>query len=245
MGFCYLFTSGKGGTGKSTAVSAISSCLTVLGARVLCIDMDLRLPNLDLILGLSDVTTLNIADVASGRYPLEQAITEHPLLPGLFLLPGPAFYNNELDQASLAQIVTQAKESFDYIIIDGPAGLDTVFYATAHAADAVIVVTSTDATSQRDAQRAVMELDEIGIQNIQMILNRVRLKLIRRTAVNADDIIDFVGAPILGIVPEDQDVLAAAIRLKPLVLYSRQKAASAFLNIAKRMMGEHIPLEYK
>lgn len=245
MGQCYLFTSGKGGTGKSTAVSVIASCLAVLGKRVLCIDMDLRLPNLDLILGLSDLSTADIADVAQGRYPLLEAALEHPEIPGLFLLPGPAFYDDTLDQAMLSKIVQDGKTHFDYVIIDGPAGLDELFYATARAADAVVVVASTDASSQRDAQRAVMELDQIGIENIHMILNRVRLNLIRRTTINADDIIDFIGAPILGIVPEDQDVLAAAIRLKPLVLYSRQKAAASFLNIAKRMLGEQVPLEYR
>ena len=245
MGQCYLFTSGKGGTGKSTAVSAIASCLTVLGKRVLCMDMDLRLPNLDLILGVSDLTTLDIADVATKRHTIEEAAVEHPELPGLFLLAGPAFYNDELDETMLADIVNRAKKEFDYVIIDGPAGLDGLFYATARGADAVVIVTTTDASSQRDAQRAVMELDEIGIENIRMILNRVRVKMIRKTVINVDDIIDFVGVPILGIVPEDQDILAAAIWLRPIVLYSRQKASTAFLNIAKRILGESIPLEYK
>jgi len=245
MGTSLVFTSGKGGTGKSTAVSAIASCLATLGKRTLCIDMDLRLPNLDLLLGMSDLTTLDLADVASGQHSLEEAAVEHPDIPGLFLLTGPAVYNGQITGEDLAKIVETAKEQFDYCLIDGPAGLDEVFFLTAKTADEAIVVATTDATSQRDAQRAVMELDEMGIRDIRMILNRVRIKLLVRSAINVDDMIDFVGVPLLGLVPEDPDVVASASRLRPLVLYSRRWAASAFLRITKRILGEDIPLSHK
>jgi len=245
MGISLVFTSGKGGTGKSTAVSTIASCLAALGERVLCIDMDLRLPNLDLLLGMSDLTTLDISDVTSGRHRLEEAAAEHPEIPGLFLLAGPAVYDGELTGPILAELVQTAKERYDYCLIDGPAGLGEVFHLTAVAADAAVVVATSDATSQRDAQRAVMELDELGVEDIRMIVNRVRIKLLVHAAINVDDIIDFVGVPILGLVPEDQDVVAAASRLRPLILYSRRWAATAFLRIAKRIMGEQIPLKHK
>jgi len=245
MGTCLVFTSGKGGTGKSTTVSAIASCLAVLGQRTLCIDMDLRLPNLDLILGMSDLTTLDIGDVIAGRNSLEEAAQEHPNIKGLFLLAGPAVYPEGLNGDALARIVSQAKSQFDYCLIDGPAGLDEIFYLTAKEADGAVVVSTTDATSQRDAQRAVMELDDIGVEDIRLILNRVRVKMITKSPVNVDDIIDFIGIPLLGIIPEDPDVVAAAMRLRPLVLYSRRWAASGYLKIAKRIMGEDVPLEYR
>jgi len=245
MGTSMVFTSGKGGTGKSTAVAAIGSCLAVLGQRVLCLDMDLRLPNLDLILGMSDLTTLDLLDVVTGHHTLEEAVVEHPMIKGLYLLIGPALCTEELTGEALARIVAEAKEQFDYCLIDGPAGLDEAFYLTAKDADTVVVVSTTDATSQRDAQRAVMELDEMGLDNIRMLLNRVRVQMITRSAINVDDIIDFVGVPLLGIVPEDPDVIAAATRFRPLVLYSRRWAASAFLRVAKRIMGEDIPLEHR
>ena len=245
MGVSYMFTSGKGGTGKSTTVAALASCLAVLGKRVLCVDMDLRLPNLDLILGMSDLTTLDISDVAKKRYTLDEAVVEHPDVPGLFLLAGPALYDNTLDAAMLSHIVALAKERYDYCFIDGPAGLDENFYATARGVEAVIVVTTTDATSQRDAQRVVMELDALGVQDMRMIINRIRVKMLLALPFNADDIIDFVGVPLLGIVPEDPDVIAAAGRLRPLVLYSRRFAACAFLRIAKRLMGQDVPLGHK
>ncbi|MCL2563845.1 MAG: AAA family ATPase [Oscillospiraceae bacterium] len=245
MGMSLVFTSGKGGTGKSTAVSTIASCMAALGQRVLCMDLDLRLPNLDLLLGMSDLTTLDIADVAAGRNTLEEAVVEHPTMDGLFLLAGPALCTEALNGETLARIVDEAREQYDYCLIDGPAGLDEMFYLTAKDADAVVVVATTDATSQRDAQRAVMELDEMGIDNLRLLLNRVRVKMITKSAINVDDIIDFVGVQLLGIVPEDQDVIEAASRLRPLVLYSRRWASSAFLRIAKRIMGMEVPLKHR
>jgi septum site-determining protein MinD len=219
--------------------------MAVLGKRALCIDLDLRLPNLDLILGMSDLTTLDIGDVVAGRNRLKEAVQEHPTIKGLFLLSGPAQYPEGLNEKVFARLVAEAKSQYDYCLIDAPAGLDDTFYLAAKEADAVVIVATTDATSQRDAQRAVMELDEMGIENIRLVLNRVRVKMIMKSDVNVDDIIDFVGVPLLGIVPEDPDVIAAATRLRPLVLYSRRQAASAFLKITKRIMGEEIPLEYK
>jgi len=245
MGLSFTFTSGKGGTGKSTAVSTIASCLAVLGYRTLCIDMDLRLPNLDLLLGMSDLTPLDVLDVATGQHSLEEAVAEHPEIPGLFLLSGPGMYDGGVSGYALAQVVREARDHYDFCLIDGPAGLEEVFYLTAQTTDASIIVTTSDATSQRDAQRVVMELDALGVQELRMIVNRVRPKLLKYGAVNIDDIIDFIGVPLLGIVPEDPDVIAAAYRLRPLVLYSRSLAAQAFLRSTKRIMGEYVPLKHK
>ena len=246
MGTVLLFTSGKGGTGKSTAISAIASCIAALGKRVLCIDMDLRLPNLDLLLGMSDTTTLDISDVAAGRNTLEEAVAEHPLVPGLCLLSGPAVVcPTEINAHTLARVVAEAKKSYDFCFIDGPAGLDDLFLLTAQDADGVMIVTTPDASSQRDAQRMVMELDELGVAHIRMLLNRVRVKLLTQSGVNVDDMIDFVGAPLLGIIPEDADVIAAASFLRLLILYSRREASRAFLRIAKRMLGQAVPLAHR
>jgi len=245
MGASFAFLSGKGGTGKSTAVSTIASCLAALGHKTLCIDMDLRLPNLDLLLGMSDLATLDITDVASGRHSLDEAVVEHPKLPGLFLLAGSGLYDSSITSEALARIVRDAKDHYDYCLVDGPAGLEEVFFLTAQTANAAIIVATPDATCQRDAQRTVMELDELGVHDIRMIVNRVRAKVLTRSAMNVDDMIDFIGAPLLGIVPEDQDVIEAACRLRPLILYSRRWAAQAFLRITKRILGETIPLNHR
>ena len=246
MGTSLVFTSGKGGTGKSTAVSAIASCLAALGKRVLCMDLDLRLPNLDLLLGVSDVTALDISDVVQGRNSFEEAVVAHPTIQGLWFLAGPAVFTDDMaGKEHIPAVVEEAKAKFDYCLIDAPAGIDELFYLTARAADVAVVVATVDVTSQRDAQRAVMELDALGLKDIRMILNRVRIKQFSRSSYNVDDVIDFVGVPLLGIVPEDKDVFTAGFYLKPLVLHSRKLAASAFLRIAKRITGEDVPLRHR
>ena len=246
MGTSLVFTSGKGGTGKTTAVAAIASCLAAVGKQVLCVDMDLRLPNLDLLLGMSDVSALDISDVAQGRNTFDEAIVAHPTIQGLWFLAGPAAFTSDMaGKECLPAIVEEAKARFDYCLIDAPAGLDELFYLTAQAADIAIVVATVDVTSQRDVQRTVMELDAMGLQDIRMILNRVRVKQFSRSSCSVDDVIDFVGVPLLGIVPEDKDVFTAGFYLKPLVLHSRKLAASAFLRIAKRILGEDIPLRHR
>jgi len=208
--------------------------------------MDLRLPNLDLLLGMVDLTALDLSDVLQGRNSLEEAVVAHPKIEGLYLLMGPAALTGDLEGIErIGEIIEEAKELYDYCLIDAPAGLGEIFYLTAKAADTVIILATTDATSQRDVQRAVMELDAIGIQDIRMILNRLRIKLISNASSSIDDIMDYVGIPLLGIVPEDPDVVTAGFYLKPLVLHSRKRAASAFLRIAKRLMGEDIPLRHR
>jgi len=245
MGTCLVFTSGKGGTGKSTAVSAIASCLAALGKKTLCIDMDINLPNLDLLLGLTDHTALDLIDVAEERVPLEEAAVAHPNIENLFLLTGPSNAPEEINGAALARIVQEAKAQFDYCLVDTPAGLDDLFYLTANAADMVVIMVTTDATSQRDAQKTVMELDAMGLRHVRMVVNRARIRFISHSTVSVDDMIDFVGVPLLGIVPEDAAVIIEAIQLRPLILYSRAKAAKAFLHIAQRITGEDVPLAYK
>ena len=245
MGTCLVFTSGKGGTGKSTAVSAIASCLAALGQKTLCIDMDITLPNLDLLLGLTDYTALDLLDVAEGRAPLAEAAIAHPDIENLFLLAGPSSVPEQLDGAALARIVQEAKDQFDYCLIDTPAGIDDLFFLAAHAADMAVVMVTTDATSQRDAQKTVMELDAMGLRHVRMVVNRARLRFISHSSVSVDDMIDFVGVPLLGIVPEDPDVIFEAVQLRPLILYSRDKAARAFLHIAQRIMGDDVPLGYR
>ena len=246
MGSCLVFTSGKGGAGKSTAVATIGFCLAAMGRRVLCVDLDLRLPNLDLLLGLGDLTVRNVSDVLTGQYSLSDAVIEHPKTQGLFLLAGSAAVYTEIPtQEVLRSLIDEARARYDYCLVDTPSGMDALFSLTANVADAAIVLATSDATSQRDAQRVVMELDEMGMEDIRMIVNRAKLKLIARSSTNVDDMMDFVGVPLLGVVPEDEDVIFAATEAKALALTSKRRAASAFLRIAKRIEGEHVHEVYK
>lgn len=239
-------TSGKGGTGKTTAVSAIGACLAAMGKKTLCVDMDFDLPNLDLAMGIRDLPLLDLRDVADGRCSLEEAVVAHPDIENLYLLSGPAGDREDgLSEDAFKRLADEIRENFDYCLIDAPAGIGAGFHYSALYADRALVLTMLDASSMRDSQRVAMELDEIGMEDIYIIVNKVRFDIFRRVLSNVDDMIDFIGLPLIGLVPEDSDVLFASAMGKALVLTSGKKASKAFLRIARRITGENIPLRYK
>lgn len=239
-------TSGKGGTGKTTAVAAIGSCLAALGKKTVCIDMDLVLRNLDLALGIQDLTIWDMADVASGRCKLAEAVTPHPKIPNLYLLMGPSPESGAVfTKEDLGKVIAQIKDEFDDCLIDAPAGLGEGFQLSVAFADMVIVLCTTDSTSLRDSQKTVMELGAMGVENTSLVVNRVQTGILKRTFADIDDVMDYIGVPILGVVPEDKDVLIASGQGRALVLSSHGKAAKTFLRIAQRLGGERVPLKYK
>ena len=240
MGTVIVVTSGKGGTGKTSLTAGVASCLAALGRRVLCIDMDVGLRNLDIALGMTDCALTDFTDVLSGRCPLERAAAPHPELVGLWLLTAPVRPDGAPDAAAMADLVSRARERYDYILMDSPAGVGGGFRLAAGSADRAIVVSTSDASSLRDAQRAVAELP---LEQIQLVVNRVQPRLLRRLRATIDDAMDAAGLPLLGVVPEDERVMLAANRGVPLILDCRGKgAALAYLNIAKRLEGLRVPV---
>ena len=240
MGTAIMVTSGKGGTGKTSLTAAVSSCLAALGKRVLCIDLDIGLRNLDLALGLDDRAVMDFTDVMDLRCPLLTAATEHPKVRNLYLLTAPHSLDL-LDLSSFCRMVSDAKDCFDFVFMDSPAGLGDGFRLAMAASDRAIVVSAVDPAALRDAQRAVSEL--LGqIKDIHLVMNRVQPKLIHKLRTNIDDAMDTAGLPLLGIVPEDKDVMMAAGSGTALVLFSHRQAAHAYLNIAKRLLGKKVPL---
>ena len=235
-------TSGKGGTGKTSFTAAVGSCLAALGQRALCIDMDIGLRNLDIALGMSDLAVMDFTDVIEGRCAFERAVVEHPKIPGLFLLTAPFTLRLGLTPQHVAALVARAKEDFDFVLIDCPAGLGDGFQLAAGAVDRAVVVSMTDPSALRDAQRTVMELSP-KIETLHLVMNRVQPKLIRKLHTNLDQAMTTAGLPLLGVVPEDLPVTLAAGEGTPLVLAHRKGAARvAYLNIAKRLMGRQVPL---
>ena len=240
MGTVIMVTSGKGGTGKTSLTAGVSSCLAALGRRVLCVDLDIGLRNLDIALGLDDRAVMDFTDVMELRCPLLTAATEHPRIHGLYLLTAPLVLP-EPDIQSFRQLMAEAREYFDYIFMDSPAGLGDGFQLAMAAADRVIVVSATDPAALRDAQRTVAELGK-RLDTIHLVMNRIQPKLMRRLRTTIDDAMDAAGLPLLGVVPEDAQVILAANTSQPLILTSRKGAALAYLNIAKRLLGERVPL---
>lgn len=242
MGTVVVVTSGKGGTGKTSLTGGVASCLAALGHRVLCIDMDIGLRNLDLSLGLSDRAVMDFTDVLEGRCSLERAAVDHPVIKGLHLLTAPVSAPaHGLDEERMRSFLREARQQFDYVLIDSPAGLGSGFRLAACGADRAIVVSTNDASALRDAQRTVAELTK-GLETIHLVMNRIQPKLMRRLRTTIDDAMDAAGLPLLGVVPEDTQVMLAANTAQPLILVSRKGAALAYLNIAKRLAGERVPL---
>ncbi|MBR3848597.1 MAG: septum site-determining protein MinD [Oscillospiraceae bacterium] len=237
--------SGKGGTGKTSVASGLACCLAALGKRVVVIDADVGLRNMDIVLGVSDLSLFDFTDVISGATSLSSALLAHPLVENLRLLSSPLGEDagHETTPEELAALVEEIKRDCDFVIIDCPAGLDFGFRLAAEAADAAIIVTTPDTVSLRDAQLTRASLRARGISDIRLVVNRVRPSLIRRLAsLNIDEAIDKTSTQLLGVVPEDKNVIESANRGRLLFSNLRSPAAKAYRNIARRICGESIPI---
>jgi len=233
--------SGKGGTGKTSVSAGIATALAASGIQVLCIDCDLGLRNLDISLGISHLNVLSFPEVCSGEYSLEQA-TVHPDLPALHFLTAPVS-DRQIDPQSFCAMLRKARNRFAYIFLDAPAGIDQGFRLAAQFADRVILVTGADPASVRDASRAGELLELMGKANIRLVVNRIDPAMVKAMKLTVDDVMDQTGLPLLGIVPEDANVLLAAAFGKPLIRHTKKGAAAACRRIAKRLQGMHIDIK--
>ncbi len=200
------------------------------------------LGNLDISLGMTDRALMDFSDVLSGRCPLRRAAASHPSVPGLFLLAAPvSLPASELDERSMQVMLRQAKTEYDYIFLDSPAGIGPGFRLAVCGADRALVVSTSDSSALRDAQRTVNELIRT-VPKIHLVVNRVQPQLLRRLRTTIDDAMDAAGLPLLGVVPEDPKVMLSANSGQPLILATRKGAAVACLNLAKRLSGQKVPL---
>ncbi len=242
MGELIAVLSGKGGTGKTSVCAAVACSLAVQGMRVLCIDCDVGLRNLDIALGISDLGALSFQEVASGQYPLEMSV-QHPIYPGLRFLTAPMNCPAEsIDKAAFGAFLQAIRSQFDYILLDAPAGIDAGFQLAAQFADRIILVTGPDPAAVRDASRAAQVLEEMGKTNIRLVVNRISKKMVSTMHITVDDIMDRAGLPLLGIVPEDENVVLAAAFRQPLLGFTKKGAAAACRRIARRIRGLRVPV---
>lgn len=242
LGQVLTVTSGKGGTGKTTLCAAIACCLAAEGNRVLCIDLDVGMRNLDISLGMTDVAAVSFADVMRGRSRLEDA-PAHPTIDALWLLTAPALEAPEtLDFDEFAALLDDARARFDWILIDAPAGIGTGFQLACRFADRYLVAATPDPACLRDAARTAELLPGEGDRPMHVVVNRVVPKLLGRMRYTIDDVMDGVGLPLLGIVPDDYRVVLASASGTPLILYESRGAAEACLHIARRLCGRKTPL---
>ena len=203
--------------------------------------MDIGLRNLDISLGLTDRALMDFTDVLEGRCSLKRAAVPHPVIKNLYLLTAPLTLPPGISEERMKAFLRKAREQYDYILMDSPAGMGEGFRLAVCGADRGIVVSTTDASALRDAQRVVSQLSR-QLPSIHLVVNRVQPKLLRRLHTTIDDAMDAAGLPLLGVVPEDEQVMLSANQGKPIILASRKGAAVAYLNIARRLMGERVPL---
>lgn len=242
MGELIGVLSGKGGTGKTSVCAGIATALAEAGLDVLCIDCDVGLRNLDLSLGIPQLSALSFTDVSQGGYGLEQA-TCHPVYPKLRFLTAPMNCPPEdIDSAAFRAMLARARERYAYIFLDAPAGIDSGFQLAARYADRILLVTGPDPAAVRDASRAAELLELMGKQDIRLIVNRISQKMVSAMDLTVDDVMDQAGLPLIGIVPEDPNVTLAAAFQKTLLQHTKKGAAAACRRIARRIQGMRVSI---
>ena len=235
--------SGKGGTGKTSFTTLTGMALAQLGKKTLLLDCDIGLRNLDLYLGVSDRALMDFTDVIAGRTTLAQAVVRHPLYPNLYLLTAPVSFGVRLpSKREMQRLIDEIRRHFDFCLIDAAAGIGEAFALATCCADRAVVVTTNDPSSLRDAQRTVMELHRFPSGYLHLVVNRVRRKLLQSLHTTIDDAIDAAGLPLLGVIPEDENVPAVLGRGLSQRLKYRSGALCACENIARRLCGERVRL---
>lgn len=238
-------TSGKGGVGKTTATANLSVALAMLGNRVACIDADIGLRNLDVVMGLENRIVYDLVDVVEGRAKLRQAmIKDKRLKEDLYLIPAAQTRDKTaVSPSDMVRVCEELRPLVDYVLIDSPAGIERGFRNAIAPADEVVIITNPEVSSVRDADRIIglIEAEQKGPG--QLIINRVKPEMVKRgDMLAAEDIIDILAIKLLGIVPEDEYILISTNRGTPAVLDSDSQAGQAFTNISRRLQGNTVPL---
>jgi len=239
-----VITSGKGGVGKTTTSANVGTGLAALGKKVVMVDADIGLRNLDVILGLENRIVYDIVDVVEGACRLRQALIKDKRNENLSLLPAAQTRDkNAVTPEQMQKLCTALCEDFDFVIIDCPAGIEQGFRNAIAGADKAVVVTTPEVSAVRDADRIIGLLEASELRQPLLILNRIRPEMVKRGDMMAlEDVTDILAIDVLGIVPDDESIVVSSNRGEPAVLDEASRAGQAFRDIAKRLMGEDIPM---
>lgn len=244
-GTVITITSGKGGVGKTTTTASLSVALARMGKRVVCIDADLGLRNLDAALGVEELITNDLVDVVEGRARLHQVLVQDIRLPNLMLLPASKERDKTaVNEYQMLQVCNALRVDFDYIMIDCPAGIDLGFRTAITPADQILLVVIPEVFSVRDADRVVNVIEGIKKSPPRLIVNRLRPKLANRGyMLDVEGILEILAIELIGVVPEDESAIIAGNKGHPLTWNIRSPAAAAFNRVARRLVGENVPFK--
>ncbi|MDW2799538.1 septum site-determining protein MinD [Clostridium boliviensis] len=239
-----VITSGKGGVGKTTTSANVGTGLAILGKKVVLIDTDIGLRNLDVVMGLENRIVYNLVDVVEGNCRMKQALIKDKRYPNLFLLPSAQTRDKTaVTPGQMVKLVDDLREDFDYILLDCPAGIEQGFQNAIAGADRAIVVTTPEVSAIRDADRIIGLLEAADMGSIELIVNRIRADMVKRgDMMSLDDVMDILAIDIIGAVPDDEDIVISTNQGEPLVGMGTP-AGQAYMDVCRRIIGENIPIQ--
>lgn len=242
MGEVIVITSGKGGVGKTTTTANIGAGLSQLGKKVVVIDTDLGLRNLDVVMGLENLIVYNLVDVIEGGCRLKQALIRDKRYENLYLLPSAQTKDKSaISPGQMKKLTSELKEEFDYILLDCPAGIEQGFQNAIAGADRAIVVTTPEVSAIRDADRIIGLLEKNHLRDNSLVINRIRMDMVRRgDMMSVDDVTEILSIPLIGAIPDDEKVVIGTNQGEP-VIGIDSKAGKAYSNICRRIVGEEVP----
>jgi septum site-determining protein MinD len=237
-------TSGKGGVGKTTATANLSAALAMKGKKVVAIDADIGLRNLDVVMGLENRIVYDLVNVVEGSCRLRQALIKDKRIENLYMIPAAQSRDKSaIRPQDMIDVCDQLRPEFDFILIDSPAGIEQGFRNAIAPADRICIITTPEVSAVRDADRVVGLIEAEGKGPASLILNRLRPRMIQRgDMLDTADVLDVLAIDLLGIVPEDDAIIVSTNRGIPVVMENTSRAAQAFCNIAARLLGEDVPL---
>ena len=238
-----VVTSGKGGVGKTTTSANVGTGLASMGKRVVLIDADIGLRNLDVVMGLENRIVYNLVDVVEGNCRVKQALIRDKRYPSLYLLPSAQTRDKTaVNESQMIKMIDHLKEQFDFIILDCPAGIEQGFQNAIAGAERSIVVTTPEVSAIRDADRIIGLLETSGIKKNQLLINRIRIDMVRRgDMMSVDDVTEILAIELLGVIPDDKQVVIATNQGEPVVGEGSQ-AGAAYDRVCRRLTGEEIPV---
>lgn len=239
-----VVTSGKGGVGKTTTTANIGTGLAKLGRKVVLLDADIGLRNLDLVMGLENRIVYDLVDVTEGRCKIRQALIKDKRFENLFLLPAAQTREKDsVNEDQMRAVCDELRKDFDYIIVDCPAGIEQGFRNAVAGADEALIVTTPEVSAVRDADRIVGKLEASELYKPRLIINRVRTDMVKRgDMMNIDDVIEILAIKLIGVVPDDETIIVSTNKGEPAVLDAGSRAGESYRNIVRRIEGEDVPI---